>query len=683
TRVSLSSAVNAELAEKSEVNAIQIQQIFQAAGSVASDMQSYLESTYKTANNNPEQMVLPTDTAIMALYQSSLYHQTLAPLNLYVEQYLTETARNITNNNDNIMGVGVMFEPYKFQNDINSYAFYIDKSTVGDAVKPFGEYAAYSIQNYYKEASNTKQAIITDPYEYNGKTMITYSTPILYNGELQGVVMADINLDSFNQIEATSERYPSMYAIIYDNTGTVVYGSTSDATIGKTIADYTPIASELETLRSEMSNGQAFHIEATRENGESYDRFFYPIEAGSETWWALTAVSSNDVNKSASLVVLLLEIACAAVLLILIVATVLVLRKMLRPMQAVVQAAESISRGNLDVEIQHFSQDEIGILSESFRKMAGNLKVIINDIGYLLGEMAQGNFDIRARSEEIYVGEYHEILLSMRKMHRKMNETLHKFSQSAEMVDAGAVQVSDGAQALSQGTTEQAASVEELAATINEISRQVTDTAASAQKAIQKTQDTGMQVARSNQQMQEMLSAMSEITQSSHEIGKIIKTIEDIAFQTNILALNAAVEAARAGNAGKGFAVVADEVRNLAGKSAAASKSTSELIEHSLRAVENGSHLAGETAQALQKVVKGAEEVTDAIDNISKAASEQAAAIAQVTSGVDQISAVIQTNSATAEESAAASEELSSQASTLKEVVSQFKYRIDIDQHIR
>ena len=238
-------------------------------------------------------------------------------------------------------------------------------------------------------------------------------------------------------------------------------------------------------------------------------------------------------------------------------------------------------------------------------------------------------------------------------------------------------QVSSGAQALSQGATEQASSVEELAASINEISNNINQTAQQAQDASDKSMQVGEKAGESNNRMHDMLQAMADINASSGEIGKIIKTIEDIAFQTNILALNAAVEAARAGAAGKGFAVVADEVRNLASKSAEASKNTAVLIENSLQAVENGKRIADETAQSLEVVISDIQEASSLMGSIAKAATDQAESISQITLGIDQISSVVQTNSATAEESAAASEELSGQAQILNELVR--KFRLDTD----
>ena len=232
-----------------------------------------------------------------------------------------------------------------------------------------------------------------------------------------------------------------------------------------------------------------------------------------------------------------------------------------------------------------------------------------------------------------------------------------------------------GAQALAQGATEQAAAVEQLAATITGISKQVNDTAENARNARNQSNMAGDEVEECNRQMRDMMAAMEEITRTSDEIGKIIKTIEDISFQTNILALNAAVEAARAGEAGKGFAVVAEEVRSLANKSTVASNDTAVLIESSIAAVARGKDIASETASSLSKVVEEVRTAASTVDKIADAAEEQAGAVEQVTVGVDQISSVVQTNSATSEQSAAASAELSNQAEVLKGLVAKFKLR--------
>ena len=345
----------------------------------------------------------------------------------------------------------------------------------------------------------------------------------------------------------------------------------------------------------------------------------------------------------------------------------------LNPMKEIESAMTEMSNGHLSVDIRYESKDEFGDMAGNMRSMSKGVGTIVKDIELLLSAMAEGDFTVRSSSPELYIGDYQKIFQSMKKIKDSFNDTLSTLNRSADQVSSGSDQVSSGAQALSQGATEQASSVEELAASINEISGNINRNAEGAQEAGKKAEAVGEVAGESNRRMQDMLNAMSDINNASGEIGKIIKTIEDIAFQTNILALNAAVEAARAGAAGKGFAVVADEVRNLASKSADASKNTAVLIENSLHAVENGKKIADETAKSLEEVMTGITDATAMMDTIAKASKEQAEAITQITIGIDQISSVVQTNSATAEQSAAASEELSGQAQILKELVRKFR----------
>ena len=348
------------------------------------------------------------------------------------------------------------------------------------------------------------------------------------------------------------------------------------------------------------------------------------------------------------------------------------------PMHACVRRMKLLVEGDLDSPVpQATGRDETAELTRSTAEMVNGLNIIINDISYLLTEMAKQNFDIQSAHREDYVGDFQNILLSMRTLKVELSNTIRQIDNSATQVSSASGQVSTGAQTLSQGSIEQASSIQELAATINDISESAKKTSAAAGEAGHFVSQAGAQLGTSVEYVKDLNTAMEKISHSSQEISRIIATIENIAFQTNILALNAAVEAARAGSSGKGFAVVADEVRNLASKSDEAAKATKELIESSIATVNEGNEAVNRVTQALELTNQLAGNVTSKMDIVVEAVENQTVSIEQVTEGIDQISSVVQTNSATAEESAAASEELSAEAASLKHLVERFTLATD------
>ena len=378
------------------------------------------------------------------------------------------------------------------------------------------------------------------------------------------------------------------------------------------------------------------------------------------------------------------NIAMACIVVAMVIATIVVLRLALIIIKSIVVPTEKVraalvgfSEGKLDIPVDYESKSELGEMCDALRTSQTVLDSVIKDACRLLEEMGDGNFNCRTQAEKYYVGELANMLTSIRAINRSLSDTLIQISLSGEQVSSGSDQVSTGAQALAQGATEQASAVQELSATIAEISSRAQSNAQSSEMAMDHSKSADLRVRESAAYMDEMVKAMEKISSSSQEIGKIIATIENIAFQTNILALNAAVEAARAGSAGKGFAVVADEVRNLATKSDQAAKATKELIDNSITSVQDGSEIVKRVSESLDKTVQATNESMSALQEIAKAVEEEAEAIAQVTEGIDQISSVVQTNSATSEQSAAASEELSSQASLMKDLLSKFRLRSD------
>lgn len=343
------------------------------------------------------------------------------------------------------------------------------------------------------------------------------------------------------------------------------------------------------------------------------------------------------------------------------------------PIKEVTSVMNDISRGNLGVTISGYYQGEFAVLSEAVNKTAKDLNQVVGEISNVLGQVSDGNLDIDHVRE--YDGDFKNISDSLNMIIEALNNVLGEIVMSSEQVSSGSGQVSGGSQALSQGATEQASAIQELTASIAEVAQNTKENAKNASQASSLTLSVKDNAETGNGHMIEMLEAMEEINDSSANISKIIKVIDDIAFQTNILALNAAVEAARAGQHGKGFAVVAEEVRNLAARSANAANETTDLIQGSMKKAEKGTGIAKETAKALTDIVEGVAKAADLVEEIAKSSNEQANGITQINVGVSQISQVVQTNAATAEESAAASEELSSQAELLKQMVGNFKLR--------
>lgn len=355
-------------------------------------------------------------------------------------------------------------------------------------------------------------------------------------------------------------------------------------------------------------------------------------------------------------------------------------KAVLKPIQEIDHAIDKMRSGDFSAEITYTSRDELGHMAENMRAMLISLREITHDQMKMMMGMAEGNFAVKSKDESIYIGEFKILYDAIQEIKKRLGETFVQVQQVARRVTAGSDQVSAGAQHLAQGATQQASSIEQLAATITEITQQIKDTAEFSEGSREDTLRIQKEAAKSNEDMQELLKAMGDISENSAQISKIVKTIEDIAFQTNILSLNAAVEAARAGVAGKGFAVVADEVRNLASKSADASKSTAALIENSLSAVQRGREITDKTAESLTRVIADINKVAESITHIAQEAMTQANSVGQISIGVDQISGVVQTTSATSQEGAASSEELSSQAQVLKRLMSQFRWDEDLIQ---
>lgn len=666
TSISLSKAINGEFSGIAGKNGLMVQSMVSGAAGSTKELQEYLNNVYGGNKSvagdwNGEGV------------QSHIYNAQLTESNYAIETYLINSAWTAVNNSPDLYGIGAFFEPGQFDSSVKDYSFYVDRDNAKNkTAQSFGAYSEYSKNAYYKVARDTKAPFITDPINYKGTMMSTIAYPIMKGDNVIGVVLADISLSNFSKIKTTDAKYPTMYVDIYTEDNIISFDSKSSDNIGKKLEEMLP-ASEYSKIVEAQKAKQEFHIDTKRADGTFESRHYYPITFESQTWWASSSLDKSDLNKDVYLIVAVMLVMAALATAVIISVITFVMKRTLRPIEGVVTAASNIAAGNLDIQLDIKSNDEIGILSKNFVSMADNLKLIIEDINYVLGEISSGDFTVTTTKEEKYVGSYRYILEAMHNIRLTLSDALLEIDHASEQVSTGASQVSDAAQALSQGATEQASSIEELSATITDISDRINQNASNALEANTLSQEASEGVLSGNQKMTDMIAAMNDIASTSNEISKIIRTIDDIAFQTNILALNAAVEAARAGSAGKGFAVVADEVRNLAGKSAEAAKNTTILIENAITAIGNGTKIAGETADALRLVVEKSNTSAVRIAEIAEASTAQADAVMQVTTGIDQISAVVQTTSATSEESAATSEELSAQAVTLKSLVGKFK----------
>lgn len=666
--LSLSRTMKREFNNMADGNASRIQSGLDEAILVSKNMQSYLVSEYdQAAEQTDKEKQKKTGTSIV----------TGKKMNgdaLEAEKYLVREGWAIVNNSENIMGVGGNFEPYKLDKNSDSYAFYINEENAKNEEAPsLGDYENYCNEVYYQIAKEKMLPYFTEPYEFEGIKRVICSFPIVYHSEFQGAITANIKLDRFRDFVKTNDSYPSMYSSILTQDAVYVYDTQSEDYIGKSLIEDLD-ASGKKIVQEGMAKGEQFDCTA-RDGGDTTYLVFVPISAGSNTWWALTAVEAGDMNRNLWGTIGFMIFLAIIILFLVSIAIIKFLHAILSPLKDIAAAADSIAGGQLEISLTADTDDEIGRITQAFSHMADNLKMVIEDTSYGLMEMANGNFTVSIQHPEAFVGEYIEIMKAARMINERLSAVLVQINQSADQVAGGSSHVAGASQSLSEGAADQAAAIDGLAGTISDISEHTKSNADHAKEASNRMELVGQKAEESSRKMGDMLTAISDISESSREIEKIIRTIEDIATQTNLLSLNAAIEAARAGDAGKGFAVVAEEVRELAEKSAEASRDTAALIETALRAVEHGTSIADETAQALTVVVQGVEEITESMERIASASDVQADSINHVTKGIDQIADVVQSNSATAQESAAASEELSSLSQVLKELVNKFQLK--------
>ena len=581
------------------------------------------------------------------------------------EYYLMKTMQGFAKNNLGIVSQALLLEPDAFSKENSNYSLRYD--TDGDKFSMV-PYEVYGTQDFYKQAQESKVASATLPMENadTGKASFYMTVPILDGDRFLGIVTTEISTEVFNELDMSTLGYENVFFDVLDNQNNFVYSNNPDAK-GKNLGDL--IGQKYsDMLVEKMQTKEAFF------QRDSQVRYYVPLQIEGVDWWVQTAMTIPHFDQEKNQLLFALILSEVIIFILVQIINFVRISNALKPLKKISEAGKEVAGGNFDVEIHYPQQDEIGELSRSISEVIGRSKKIVFDLRDRLDAMAGGNFTENLESEE-YVGDYAPLLESLKHIQEDMNRTLQEVHASSVQVLSSAEQVNTGAQSLSQGATEQASSIEELSANMQDISQSIQASTKTAGDAYKLQGEAGVAVLQSNEKMEEMRKAMDDITAKSNEISKIIKTIDDIAFQTNILSLNAAIEAARAGAAGKGFAVVADEVGNLAQKSAKAAQNTGLLIEETIEAVEKGAKITEETAESLNSVSKSTEEVNTLIEKISAASSKDLEGITSLNQGLQQISSVVQANSATVEQSAAASEELTGQANKMNELVERFQLK--------
>ncbi len=517
----------------------------------------------------------------------------------------------------------------------------------------------------YDEESNDYVVNIAAPVWRDGKR----------NGTVVGVAMARLHATDLSKMVSDVKISENASAYIIGEQGNMVANEDYDLVrnasntieAAKTQADLQELAGyEAKMVNQEKGFGQYTYQK------EKLFLAYSPI--GMNGWSLAVEAPVDDFMGIMKHGILLTLLVIAGVLLLTLVVSFRIANRIGKPISQCTERIEQLAQGDLHSETPVVDgSDEMAVLAASTERIVSCMRNVIEDLQLALEEIAQGNFVGRRIQAEVYVGDFQPLVQSVFDIMSTMSSAMLTIQESSESVAVGAERISTGAQTLSQGATEQAASVEQMAVTMGEVAEKSTANADHCEQAWKQAEQAATEAADSNHRMRALLEATQDIQGTSKEIGKIIKDIEDIAFQTNILALNAAVEAARAGEAGKGFAVVAGEVRSLAVKSSQASKNTQVLIENALRAAKTGSSIAQETATSLSKVLGSVSSTADTIHQIAEASEHQSGIIAQVAAGIEQISTVVQSNSATAEESAAASDQLSEQSKMLQQLVARFQ----------
>lgn len=594
------------------------------------------------------------------------------------DEYKIELIENLMNDvgktQENILSLFFVTEPNTLIPDTpNGFSVFTSEKGIVTQYERF----VHINQEVYEKALESTSVTIADPFlkTIDGKEylVLTVLIPFLSeDGKVEGLVGSNIDISVLANADYSNGGFSTFYNQIICGHQTLIMHSKNPDNAGK---PYREVSSSLnpEVILNAAETGKPLTILEELKDGERSYRTFVPFYVGTSKipWLSGSSISEDEFLEQIIAEVVFLMIISFIGMLLLIFVSFVVIKKMLKPMKNLENSAKEMEKGNLHTLITCNTNDEMGRVAKAFNESIQTIYAYVLDIDRAMTEMSKGNFDVYP--EKPFIGDLAGIENAITGFIKNICKTLQQIGRSAELVNHEAEQIAVNALLLSQGSTEQTGSIEELSSTIQEMRNYLQKSNDNAKLAGLRVQEAGDQLYISTERMEEMIAAILEITNHSVEIEKIIHTIENIAFQTNILALNATIEAARAGEAGKGFAVVADEVRNLASKSAEATKSITDMIQNTIRSVEIGSDIAKEAAKALDVVQEKAAAVVSIVKEIEESGEMQMQQIDMIVTSSMQISDVVQQNCAAAQENSASSEELVSQAESLKNSVTRFK----------